>query len=98
MLWLPLLLSSQTRLAPGECSLPDDDLVQAYGVQCYDPDKFSLSSDFGNASAMAAYGVESAFQSTKVDGDVGAPEAFEWIISTNLTLEEAQAQVCLSIS
>ena len=42
---------------------------------------------------MLEYGVDAAFLPSPVAGDVGAPEAFEWVVSTNLTLEEAQAQV-----
>jgi hypothetical protein len=47
----------------------------------------SLSSDFGNATAAAELGVGAAFSPAAVAGDIGAPEAFEWVISTNLTRE-----------
>ena len=86
--------AAQTRLAPGSCSLPPDgSLTEAYGIGCYDENSVSLSSDFGNANVSAELGVSAAFSPVAVAGDIGAPEAFEWVISTNLTLEEAQAQV-----
>lgn len=88
----------QTRLAPGPCSLPpDSSLDLAYGIPCFSEGDLSLSSDFGNASAAADYGVSSAFLPSTVAGDNSIVEAFEWTISTNITIDEAQVQVCSSL-
>jgi hypothetical protein len=82
----------QTRLAPGRCALRSDPLDEIYGITCYNEDSSSTDPDFGDASQASAYGVSSAFVASN-GGDPAGSGVFEWVISTNSTLVEAQTQV-----